>query len=249
MAIWKRFWSAVGVWTVALALLDLAFAVTVQFSGDFYDGSGAALMAAHGVVRTVGLFFPLIVFAAALQTVSSSSARRLRSAPFALAILPIAAGLTCYLLLGFAAPWAQSLFLESAAGRAGTPLDIPVQTQRWLAEQVAQEGIDAEGLRALGWLYHVPYAVGLLAALLAVLGILAGARAQRSTQRWAIGSLVVATVVPLFLWSSRLSWSYGVPPALTAYGMLLVPALLIALLAWGFWTDRGGSAGPEASQA
>jgi hypothetical protein len=240
MSTWKRFWLTVLGWSAALCVLLGAYSLLVHFTNDIYRGPGAIMLDLHYLASGVGLYFPLIVFLAALGTAPAlRSVRRVVELP-AFVGAPMTAGALHYLWLAFAEPWTRVWLFRWTAGLAGQALDpAPVaSTQVWFATQLSNPALDPAGARLLVWLFHQPIALGLLTFLLGIAGFLLGRRATTGAQRWSVAALVGVVVGPMLLASLRLTTRYEVPPVAAVYGVLLLPLFLLAVLGWIDWTDR-----------
>ena len=240
MSTWKRFWMAVVGWSAALLFLLAVYSLLVHFTSESYRGPGAIVLALHSVARALGLFFPLIVFSAALGArLSSPTVQRMHGLP-AVTAAPIAAGALEYVWLAWVEPWSRIAIFGWSAGLAGATIDpAPVaSTQVWLATQLSNPALDSAEERFFSWLFHLPIALGLLTALLGLVGLVIGRRAATGPQRWSMAALVSLVVAPMLLASLRLSTRYQVPAEATTYGMLVVPLLLLAVVGWIGWTDR-----------
>lgn len=243
MSMWKHFWKAVLRWSVALSGLMGTYSLLVYLTNESYREAGTFLFALTFVANALGHFFPLIVFFAPLSPSSMLSRPQRVFGVRAEVAAPVVAGVTAYAWLAFAEPWLKVWTFRWSAARSGVTIDnAPVaSTQIWLAQQLGSHPAASEGDRLFTWLFHAPIAMGLLTALLGLAGFLSARRIVTGSQRWSIAALVTVAVAPMLPASLRLTTSYEVPPEIAAYGILLLPTFLLALLWWAGWTDRTGA--------
>src|SRR5690606_5067900 len=102
---------------------------------DTYRGPRAIVLAVHSVAGGVGLFFPLIVYFAALGTAPAlRSGQRVVGVPVFVGA-PMTAGALQYVWTAFVEPWSRVWVFRWTSGLADQTLDpAPVaSTQVWLA--------------------------------------------------------------------------------------------------------------------
>jgi hypothetical protein len=130
---WKRFWLAALGWSAAVCVLLGAYSLLVHFTNDIYRRPGAIIWDLHYLATGVGLYFPLIVFFAALGTPSAAQGRRRLIGLAAFVAAPVTAGALQYLWLAFVEPWSRVSVFRWTAGLAGAPLDpAPVASRHWI---------------------------------------------------------------------------------------------------------------------
>jgi len=249
-----RFWRSALAWTAAMVALSLANSTFANFTGPFYHGPEIFLAIFGETLGHAATYLPFAAFAAGIRVASGLAAPRAR---LHLVLALASVGAVVFLLDAYLDPWLRYAGLH-AFGRAagadvpwGRPMDRTFQHEVY-TDLVAEDRGGAPPFNGLGLelRYHMQVTAGVLAVLMALLGVWAGRWTQgagdrvRSTiQRWLAGLGLVAGIYAMYRLGWHLTVRSGVDPVLTASAILVVPVVVLLAAAWTQWV-AGGSAAP-----
>lgn len=250
------FWKKLALWTIVTVVLLIAFslALWVVAPGSSWSLGRYALESVETLPQMFATFLPLVGYAAGVAT----GGRQGRDgSPDSVFVCALTVAGVVLVTLGYLAPWTErALTFDSAAAirhvssdaldlhalRAHRDSLFAATLSRGASPYEALEWMD---VNRYGYYFHSRIATAALALLTIPLGFFVGrrVRVRRGSwglvEAWAIGVVLVVTLVVFIVLGNEVSEQRNVSPALTAWLPLFGPAVAVATL---WWSERHGLA-------